>query len=387
MKRDVEKSLDRSNDVTLKSAEPTAALTDQGGGKKSARVLILWSRLSGYSLACWRSLAGLPNLRLRAVAWAVDQASEGVGFKPREDDDFLNLVPRERRYDEPYLRQVVEEYAPDAVLVAGWLSPTYRSFITNSLPGNVPVIMGVDTPWREHPRQRLTRFRFRRYLHRVNHVLAAGERSYAYAKHLGFEDRQVSTGLYAWDEDLQHRVGELRQGKAQGWLFVGRYVPEKGVATLAAAYRRYRAAVSDPWPLTCCGAGPLKEALRGPGIVDRGFVSPDDLPQEFAANAVFVLPSVYEPWGVVLAEAMGCGLPAIATRACGAAIDLIRDPFNGRIVAPGCETELAQAMIDLHHKADQLPVMGARAAASAEPFKAEHWADKVATLIKRLAVH
>jgi glycosyltransferase involved in cell wall biosynthesis len=127
----------------------------------------------------------------------------------------------------------------------------------------------------------------------------------------------------------------------------------------------------------------MKALLQEPGIIDRGFVTPDKLPAVIASSSAFILPSVKEPWGVVLAEAMGCGLPAIATQACGAAIDLIRDPYNGRIIAPGCERQLADAMVDLHQRQDDLAILGSRAAEAAEPFKSVYWSQRLISLIRR----
>jgi len=44
-------------------------------------------------------------------------------------------------------------------------------------------------------------------------------------------------------------------------------------------------------------------------VHDKGFVQPSDLPNIFAQAGVFILPSRYEPWGVVIGEALASGLP------------------------------------------------------------------------------
>jgi glycosyltransferase involved in cell wall biosynthesis len=61
---------------------------------------------------------------------------------------------------------------------------------------------------------------------------------------------------------------------------------------------------------------------------------------------VFVLPSLEEPLGVVIVEAMAAGLPIVATRA-GGVLDLVRDEETALLVPPGDSAALAAAQIRL----------------------------------------
>ena len=62
------------------------------------------------------------------------------------------------------------------------------------------------------------------------------------------------------------------------------------------------------------------------------FVQKDALPQYYAIADVFVLPSTEEVWGLVINEAMACGLPVISTDKVGASIDLIKQGVNGYVI-------------------------------------------------------
>ena len=99
-----------------------------------------------------------------------------------------------------------------------------------------------------------------------------------------------------------------------------------------------------------------------------------------------VLPSYYEPWGVALAEAMGAGLPAIATEACGAAIDLVRSYWNGIMVPTGSVTALADALEWFDDNDKRLPTMSENARVAAEPFSATNWAVRWKTLLNQLTI-
>ncbi|MCU1242668.1 MAG: hypothetical protein JWO71_3394 [Candidatus Acidoferrum typicum] len=101
-----------------------------------------------------------------------------------------------------------------------------------------------------------------------------------------------------------------------------------------------KAAISNAL-LVFAGDGPLKEQLESEakalGVVSRvrflGFVNQGMLPSVYRSADLMVLPSEYEPFGVVVNEAMCCGCAVIASDRVGAARDLI-SPTEGSFVYP-----------------------------------------------------
>lgn len=67
-------------------------------------------------------------------------------------------------------------------------------------------------------------------------------------------------------------------------------------------------------------------------IVFEDFKTPDELASYFLAADIFVLPTRYDPWGLVINEAMAYGLPVISTNKCVAALELISNDENGYVV-------------------------------------------------------
>jgi glycosyltransferase involved in cell wall biosynthesis len=97
------------------------------------------------------------------------------------------------------------------------------------------------------------------------------------------------------------------------------------------------------------GDGPLRSALeqraRELGVSERirmlGFVNQSQLPCVYRAADLFVLPSLYEPFGLVVNEAMLCGCPVAVSDRVGAKYDLVREGENGYIFPAGNVEALA----------------------------------------------
>ena len=85
---------------------------------------------------------------------------------------------------------------------------------------------------------------------------------------------------------------------------------------------------------------PRAGTIRFPGAV-----APADIPALMAQSELFVLPSVYEPHGIVVAEAMAVGTPVIASRDCGAARDLVRNGKTGWLFQSGDTAKLTDVLL------------------------------------------
>ena len=135
------------------------------------------------------------------------------------------------------------------------------------------------------------------------------------------------------------------------FLFVGRLVQSKGVLDLLKAYAALPPELRSGIGLVFAGDGPLRPELEAlardihPGqVLLPGFVHREELANYYALAECFVLPTYSDTWGLVVNEAMACGLPVICTRVAGCAADLVRE--NGRLVSPGNVAELSQAMAE-----------------------------------------
>ncbi len=150
-------------------------------------------------------------------------------------------------------------------------------------------------------------------------------------------------------------------------LFVGRLYPQqKGLETLVRALALLPSSVDlkvrlmgEDW-----GGAALVQRLAsdlqvGGRIAVIGPVSRTKLLQEYAAADLLVLPSLFEPFGIVLLEAMAAGLPVVASRV-GGIPEVVAEGETGLLVKPGDESELASALLRLAKDADLRRRLGER---------------------------
>jgi glycosyltransferase involved in cell wall biosynthesis len=308
---------------------------------------------------------------------------------PFDDVQFQNLGTtycRDSRSAASMLEQV-SEFNPSAIHLGGWSDRQYMSVCRRMRSKGTLVIAGSDTQWANSFRQHVAGFSASLHLRRAVDVMwVPGDRQRVFAAALGYTGDQCWDGSYACDWDLcsSSRGRNTQTGQVPYFLFVGRYVEEKGIDTLVDAFRIYKDTVSDPWRLVCVGKGPLAETIRPAGIEDRGFIQPEKLPDVMSSAGGFILPSRFEPWGVVIQEAAAAGLPLLCSDACGAAFHLLRDCYNGFTFPAGSAASLAERMARMSSlKDEELSVMGERSFQLSKQYTPRRWADVLLSGIKR----
>ncbi len=153
--------------------------------------------------------------------------------------------------------------------------------------------------------------------------------------------------------DLQPFFDEARPPRNPGgtvFLFCGQMIERKGVDLLIAAFAQIAAADANAKLLLVGREADLPRFLNEAPpevrahITYAGFQPPEALPRYFAQADVFVLPSRYEGWGVVVNQALGAGLPVICSDAVGAGFDLVEEGVNGLKFENGNADALANKM-------------------------------------------
>ena len=156
-------------------------------------------------------------------------------------------------------------------------------------------------------------------------------------------------------ETARSRQRELRRKRnlrsdSMVFLFVGKFIDKKRPMDLIHAAERLSAKgvnidvlmVGDGILRSDCETYAARKALP---ISFTGFLNQSEIAEAYGCAHVLVLPSGYaETWGLVVNEAMSCGLPAIVSDHVGCGPDLVKQHETGMVFPAGNVSELAESM-------------------------------------------
>jgi glycosyltransferase involved in cell wall biosynthesis len=141
--------------------------------------------------------------------------------------------------------------------------------------------------------------------------------------------------------------------------------------------------------LVFVGDGPARSALLqhaaaiNPGSIHlAGYSQREELAAYYALADVFVFPTHTDPWGLVVNEAMACGLPVICSDAAGCGADLVESGWNGRIFAAGDVGQLTRAMNELAKDAELRSLMAQHSRQRIDQYSPEAWAAGLAGAVR-----
>ncbi len=158
--------------------------------------------------------------------------------------------------------------------------------------------------------------------------LVSGVRAHRHFTHrLGISAHRLAIGYSVVDN--AHFAAGAGLPKSKTVLCVARFAPEKNLERLVDAFAQ--STLPDlGYTLKLVGGGPLRpqlEALaqRYHWLQLHNWLSYAELPALYGSAQCFILPSLFEPWGLVVNEALAAGLPVGTSQAVGALPDLLGD--------------------------------------------------------------
>jgi len=289
-----------------------------------------------------------------AFDWDVDLLS---GYQSR----FLTNVARQPSTDRfggcdtPGIAQEIADGRFDAFVVPGWGVRSYLQAVRACRRWRVPVMVRGDSqlPGKRGAAVRLVKaLLYRRMMSRFDGYLYVGKRSRAYFEHYGANPSRLFFAPHCVDNDAfgsaRRAPGSLR-GRPR-LLFAGKLIERKRPLELIHAAALLRGRGTDV-EVAFAGSGELEAELRRAAAeaavpaVFHGFLNQSALPETYAAADMLVLPSdTRETWGLVVNEAMACGLPAVVSDAVGCGPDLVEEGATGAVFPLGDVAGLADAI-------------------------------------------
>jgi glycosyltransferase involved in cell wall biosynthesis len=341
---------------------------------EARRILILASHVIQYSSPLFRRMAQDPRLNLQIAYCSLQGAEPSIdpefGVEIAWDTSVLDgypwvhlrnrsLVPGLGRFFglvNPSVWGLIRKGRFDVAILPGYFYCTAWIAIAAARWYGTPILFVTDShSLRSRGTQGTWKLRLKKWLVRrifslAKAIVVSSSGGVDYIKSLGFSSDRIFLVPTVVDNDwwTGQSAKVDRAGVRAAWnippqgvvaLFCAKLQQWKGPVDLLEAFAR--ANVPNSY-LVLAGDGPerrnLERSATELGIVDRvrflGFLNQSLLPSAYCAADVFVLPSSFEPFGLVVNEAMLCGLPVVVSDRVGAKFDLVRPDENGYAFLP-----------------------------------------------------
>jgi glycosyltransferase involved in cell wall biosynthesis len=354
------------------------------------KIAFLWTGLSGYMNACLKDLSARDGVDL-FVSHELPAAD--APFDERQFAWIPNRLAWRSHADLKPLQKKLEEFSPELMVIPSWHVYPYRR-VARRFNGRCWRVMVMDNPWRGSLKQRLGALFSPMYVKSIADVVwLPGERQATFARKLGFSQGSILRGSFTCDHPAFAAVHHDRVNTSKPvphcFLFVGRMVAAKSVDRLLEAYQLYRKQSPNPWPLICCGSGPMRSRLENQdGIRVDGFVQPDNMPAVLASSGCLVLPSRFVPWALVVHEAAAAGRVILASENVGSVTHLVQPGYNGFIFNNDDVPALVKLMCCVSAMTDnQLDQMSRASYLLSLQFSPRQWADTLIESYNRHAIN
>lgn len=295
------------------------------------------------------------------------------------------------------LRAALDQHRPASVAIVGWSFNWSLTALTWCLKNRVPAILLSDSTAISGPRRWWKEGIKRRLVKLFSASLVAGTPQRDYLAELGVPRAQIFRGWDVVDNEYFATQAErvrredahvrARLGLPEDYFVaVNRFIDVKNLGRLVQAYAAYRQrAGAAAWKLVILGDGPLKPELmelqRSLGLGDDlllpGFKQYSELPAYYALAGAFLLASTNETWGLVVNEAMACGLPVLVSRRCGCATDLVAEGRNGFTFDPLDVAELTRLMLRMAAPDTDRAALGRASCEIIANWSPSFWADNL----------
>lgn len=260
------------------------------------------------------------------------------------------------------------------------LARNYRTRIKN-----LPIVLGSDAQWTGKRNNYIKKlFFYVSYKQVFTHVLSAGLWQVVYALKIGFKRNQILTPLYCANCGLYYGVDIERKKDTypKRFIFVGRMTAVKGVKEIVCAWDRIKD--KHGWKLTMIGSGDLNGFVGSHKDIEMySFMDQKDIVNIMQNSGCALVPSLYEPWGLVIHEATAAGLPVIVSKNCGATNQFVKNGVNGYYVDEGDVQSLMLAMKNIVNKSStELITMSEKSREFSKSIQPECVSSSLLSLIK-----
>jgi glycosyltransferase involved in cell wall biosynthesis len=336
------------------------------------RLVVLTEIIAPYRIPVFNSLAKQADIDLHVIFLAETDTSTRQWRVYADEIRFsYEVLPSWRKRLGKYnilvnwqVQEALRRVKPDVILCGGYNYLASWQALRWASRNAAPFLLWCESTGNDHRRGHLLlELMKQNFLRNCDGFVVPGVSALAYVQSLGPARKDAFVAPNAVDIQLfasKSKAANERASRLRGelglparyFLFVGSLVKRKGVFDLLDAYQRLSPELRSQIGLVFAGDGPERAELESfarsifPGSVYfPGFIQRDQLAGYYGLAECLVLPTHSDPWGLVVNEAMACGLPVICTDVAGCAADLVKS--NGRLVTKEDTANLADAMKEI----------------------------------------
>jgi glycosyltransferase involved in cell wall biosynthesis len=335
-------------------------------------LVVISEIIAPYRIPVFNALARRPEIDLKVIFLAkTDPSTRQWRIYADEIQFAYEIMPswrtRLKKYNLLLNQKVIHSLRkanPDAIVCGGYNYLASWQALRWAKQNDVPFLLWCESTANDkRAGHRLVESLKKNFFDKCDGCIVPGSAAGEYGRQMGVSPEHIFLAPNAVDNELfASRANEAR-GSApwlradlnlpeRYFLFVGRLVKSKGVLELLEAYGSLNENLRSQVGLVLAGDGPLRPELERlakstcPGTVRfAGFVQRDDLAKYYGLADCLVFPTHSDPWGLVVNEAMACGVPVICGQSAGCAADLVK--ANGRLIDSRSVEQLAHAMEEL----------------------------------------
>ena len=372
----------------------------------TVRVALLTEIISPYRIPVFNALARQKGIELQVIFLAETDPTQRHWLVYKDEIDFsYEVLPAwRRRWGRWHILlnsgvwSALERFRPNSILCGGYNYPAFWQALAWAKFHSTHFAAWIESTSQDqrHPNV-FAEFMKRWFARNCGSLAVPGKSSFDYVRSMGVPAERIHKAPNA--VDIQRFAALAHAAREQGdqcrtdlglpskyFLYAGRIIPEKGVFHLLEAYTQLAPELRSEVGLVFVGEGTAKNELMKrvaavcPGsVVFPGFAQRDQLAAFYALAVALIFPTLSDPWGLVVNEAMACGLPIIASDVAGCTADLVQNGVNGYVIPAANVGKLEEAMAALARDPQLASRMGQHSARLIEGFSPECCAAGLAT--------
>jgi len=310
------------------------------------KILILYCEIMPYNVIAFESLLKInSNVELDVISWGNDKKL--TPYEPQKLERVNYYDEKEFGIKDLKLLYLKNKYK--LIYVCNRREKKYLKLATFVKKYSTLVIGQSDeqlyNSFRQYLKKVLSYYLYRRHF---DYMFVPGYYQYEFMRFLNFKKDRILIGAYTANIKLFNDYYENTQKNINTsiikLLYIGRLEDEKGIILLLNTLENLKDRYI--FKLVVIGNGSLKDIVLKYDFVEyHPFLEQKNFLKLLNDISFFILPSTYEPWGVVIHEMVAAGIPIICSDACGAKAAFVFDNYNGFVFKNKSTVSLTNTLI------------------------------------------